>query len=144
MSPADQQKFLDHFSVLNTDQQTYANNQFLSTPPEIQKHAINQFLSLDPEVLIVSIQAEIEKEPTFSQPRDLAQETLQTRQQSQRTVSTPRRTTQSRNPNQPREAERKALQRQLLLQKLQLEQLQQIFEQQKSINLRRTITRDMK
>ena len=62
LSPQDQALFLEHFSVLNLDQQTYAYNQFLSTPPDIQKFAISQFLSLEPEVLIVSIQAEIERE----------------------------------------------------------------------------------
>ena len=62
LSPQDQALFLERFSVLNLDQQTYAYNQFLSTPPDIQKFAISQFLSLEPEVLIVSIQAEIERE----------------------------------------------------------------------------------
>ena len=62
LSPQDQALFLEHFSVLNLEQQTYAYNQFLSTPPDIQKFAISQFLSLEPEVLIVSIQAEIERE----------------------------------------------------------------------------------
>jgi len=62
LSPQDQALFLERFSVLNLNQQTYAYNQFLSTPPDIQKFAISQFLSLEPEVLIVSIQAEIERE----------------------------------------------------------------------------------
>merc|ERR1712183_520570 len=62
LSPQDQALFLERFSVLNLEQQTYAYNQFLSTPPDIQKFAISQFLSLEPEVLIVSIQAEIERE----------------------------------------------------------------------------------
>ena len=62
LSPQDQALFLERFSVLNLAQQTYAYNQFLSTPPDIQKFAISQFLSLEPEVLIVSIQAEIERE----------------------------------------------------------------------------------
>jgi len=65
LSPSDQALFLQHFSVLNLEQQTYAYNQFLSTPPEIQKFAISQFLSLEPEVLIVSIQAEIDREASL-------------------------------------------------------------------------------
>merc|ERR1712106_1049169 len=128
--------FLDHFSVLNTEQQTYAYNQFLSTPPEIQKHAINQFLTLDPQVLIVSIQSEIEKEPNFSLPQPLSPGPMKTTQETKISVSNPSRAQQQRNPNRPREAERKALQHQIQLQKLQQEQLQQIIEQQQSINMR--------
>ena len=80
LSPKDQGLFLEHFSVLSLEQQTYAYNMFLSTPPEIQRFAISQFLSLTPEVLIVSIQAEIDREaalvaeasaPQF-QPRPVA------------------------------------------------------------------------
>ena len=59
-----QNKFLSQFSQLNFAQQTYAYNQFLSTPPETQQFALNQFLSLDPQVLIISIQTELNSEPT--------------------------------------------------------------------------------
>jgi hypothetical protein len=59
-----QDKFLSQFSKLNFAQQTYAYNQFLSTPPETQQFALSQFLSLDPQVLIISIQTELNSEPT--------------------------------------------------------------------------------
>ena len=59
-----QGKFLSQFSQLNFAQQTYAYNQFLATPPEVQQFALNQFLSLDPQVLIVSIQTELNSEPS--------------------------------------------------------------------------------
>ena len=81
MSPTDQSLFLERFSVLNLAQQTYAYNQFLSTPPEIQKFAISQFLSLDPEVLIVSIQAEIDREARLGSPPQFQARTAAPRQQ---------------------------------------------------------------
>ena len=62
LSPRDQDKFLQQFSFLNSEQQNYAFKQFLSSRREIQQFAISQFLKLDPETLIVSIQAEIERD----------------------------------------------------------------------------------
>ena len=64
LSKEQQSKFLSQFAKLNSEQQTYAYNQFLSTPPEVQEFALNQFLSLDPEVLILSIQTELDSEPS--------------------------------------------------------------------------------
>jgi len=134
LSPSDQQKFLDQFSVLNEEQQAYAYNQFLSTPAEVQLHAIRQFLSLDPEVLIVSIQAEIDSQAdSFKrkpQPQIPQQPSPKVNQ-----LSNPRQIQQPRNPHRPRQSEREAFQRQLQLQKLQQEQLQEIIKQQHSINL---------
>jgi hypothetical protein len=63
-----QDKFLFQFSQLNFAQQTYAYNQFLSTPPETQQFALHQFLSLDPQVLIISIQTELNSEATGLEP----------------------------------------------------------------------------
>ena len=62
LSPSDQDRFLQQFSLLNTQQQNYAFKQFLNSRREIQQFAISQFLKLDPETLIVSIQAEIERD----------------------------------------------------------------------------------
>merc|ERR1719464_1566240 len=62
LSPGDQDRFLQQFSSLNTEQQNYAFRQFLNSRREIQQFAISQFLKLDPETLIVSIQAEIDRE----------------------------------------------------------------------------------
>lgn len=62
LSPSEQDKFLQQFSLLNTQQQNYAFNQFINSRREIQQFAISQFLKLDPETLIVSIQAEIDRD----------------------------------------------------------------------------------
>ena len=62
LSPADQNRFLQQFSLLNNEQQNYAFRQFLNSRREIQRFAISQFLKLDPDTLIVSIQAEIDRE----------------------------------------------------------------------------------
>ena len=62
LSATDQDKFLQQFSLLNTPQQNYAFNQFINSRREIQQFAISQFLKLDPETLIVSIQAEIDRD----------------------------------------------------------------------------------
>ena len=143
LSPSDQQKFLDQFSVLNIKQQTYAYNQFLSTPPEIQKHAISQFLSLDSQVLIVSIQVEIEKGEVFVEnlaeieDERKSQESLPVQANRRRIIQNPkgRRAEDSRNPNRPRQADLQALQLQKHQQKLQQQQLQDIIRQQHNINL---------
>lgn len=135
LSPADQQKFLSQFSVLNQEQQTYAYNQFLSTPPEVQIHAINQFLSLDPEVLIVSIQAEIDSQQNKQQPHgNPPPNGPPTTPSSNQNLPKLERAQQSRKPNRPRQSEREAFHRQLQLQKLQQEQLKEIIKQQHSIN----------
>ena len=62
LSPSEQDRFLQQFSHLNTQQQNYAFNQFINSRREIQQFAISQFLKLDPETLIVSIQAEIDRD----------------------------------------------------------------------------------
>lgn len=81
LSPSEQDKFLQQFSLLNTPQQNYAFNQFINSRREIQQFAISQFLKLDPETLIVSIQAEIDRDKernkssrrSSSRPRRLPQ-----------------------------------------------------------------------
>jgi len=135
LSPSDQQKFLDQFSVLNEEQQAYAYNQFLSTTSEVQLHAIRQFLSLDPEVLIVSIQAEIDSQTDSFKSRPQPQIPQQPSINVNQNLSNSRRVQQPRNPHRPRQSEREAFHRQLQLQKLQQEQLQEIIKQQHSINL---------
>ena len=70
LSPSEQDKFLQQFSLLNTQQQNYAFNQFINSRREIQQFAISQFLKLDPETLIVSIQAEIDRDEIRNEIRD--------------------------------------------------------------------------
>ena len=53
LSPGDQDRFLQQFSSLNTEQQNYAFRQFLNSRKEIQRFAISQFLKLDPETRVI-------------------------------------------------------------------------------------------
>merc|ERR1712083_589983 len=123
------------FSVLNEEQQAYAYNQFMGTTSEVQLHAIRQFLLLDPEVLIVSIQAEIDSQTDSFKSRPQPQIPQQPSINVNQNLSNSRRVQQPRNPHRPRQSEREAFHRQLQLQKLQQEQLQEIIKQQHSINL---------
>jgi hypothetical protein len=62
LSPELQQLFLDQFLSLTPEHQEYVYQKFLSAAPETQQFAIQQFLSLDHRILVVSIQAEMDRE----------------------------------------------------------------------------------
>ena len=159
LSPQDQALFLEHFSVLNLEQQTYAYNQFLSTPPDIQKFAISQFLSLEPEVLIVSIQAEIEREAALvaeasssqfqrGQNRPLTQQvvpsfqqasapTLQSSSRPAQAIRLARRRSDSEDEvDGPSPEELRAIRQQLDQQAEARKTLKRIIEQQTEVNRR--------
>ena len=57
-----QQKFLEQFLSLTPEHQSFVYRKLLSSPADIQQFAIDQFISLDNRVLVVSIQAELDKE----------------------------------------------------------------------------------
>lgn len=145
LSPLDQDKFLQQFSLLNTEQQNYAFRQFLNSRREIQQFAIAQFLKLDPETLIVSIQAEIDREKgvrTNSRSDSIPQ-------QSQIVTKLPQVQVQQFNSinkrdnddvslsssSKPRRAELEAFRIAKQLQRQQREQLEEIIKQQNRINL---------
>ena len=115
LSPEQKEKFLAQFDQLTLEQQIYAYNKFISTPPEIQKFAINQFLSLDGQVLAVALQAEIKREPQLAQ-FPLGQQQRQQDPHQQQPL-----------PSQPSNTDQLALRQ-------QQETLQQIIDLQNSIN----------
>ena len=65
LSLQQQKMFVEQFGKLNSAQQNYAYNQFISNPAHVQEFALKQFLTLDPEILIISIDREIEGEKNF-------------------------------------------------------------------------------
>ena len=87
-----QQKFLEQFLSLAPEHQSFVYRKLLSSPPDIQQFAIDQFVSLDNRVLVVSIQAELDKE---TQRRQLQQQ----QQQQQFIGPALPRTTQSQLPS---------------------------------------------
>ena len=150
LSPTDQDKFLQQFSLLNSEQQNYAFRQFLSVRREIQQFAISQFLKLDPETLIVSVQAEIDREkglrtsnsePTPPPPRLPPQRPPPQQRppppQVQQTQfnSFNKRDNELLSSNHPRRDEIEAFRIARQLQKQQQEQLEEIIKQQNRINL---------
>ena len=62
LSEAEQQKFLEQFLSLAPEHQGFVYRKLLTSAPDIQEFAIAQFISLDNRVLVVSIQAELDKE----------------------------------------------------------------------------------
>ena len=152
LSASDQDRFLQQFSLLNTQQQNYAFKQFLSSRREIQQFAISQFLKLDPETLIVSIQAEIERDRIRNKS---------SRRSSSRPRPVPAASTTALNPpqlnsiqgsfggdtlsqglsstllsqNKPRRAEAQAFKLFKEQQRQQQEQLEEIIKAQNRINL---------
>ena len=62
LSEAEQQKFLEQFLSLAPEHQSFVYRKLLSSDKDIQEFAIAQFISLDNRVLVVSIQAELDKE----------------------------------------------------------------------------------
>ena len=144
LSPLDQDKFLQQFSLLNTEQQNYAFRQFLNSRREIQQFAIAQFLKLDPETLIVSIQAEIDREKgvrTNSRSDSIPQTSQIVTPQVQLTQfnSINKRDNDDVSslsaPSKPRRAELEAFRIAKQLQRQQREQLEEIIKQQNRINL---------
>ena len=79
-----QQKFLEQFLSLAPEHQSFVYRKLLSSPPDIQQFAIDQFVSLDNRVLVVSIQAELDKETQRRQPQHQQQPQLQQKQQQRR------------------------------------------------------------
>ena len=69
-----QQKFLEQFLSLAPEHQSFVYRKLLSSPPDIQQFAIDQFVSLDNRVLVVSIQAELDKETQRRQPQQQQQQ----------------------------------------------------------------------
>ena len=147
LSPGDQDRFLQQFSSLNTEQQNYAFRQFLNSRKEIQRFAISQFLKLDPETLIVSIQAEIDRErrsgagrppapprPPRSQPT-LQQQLLQFNSINKRDNESELSSVSLSSGKRPRQAELEAFRIAKQLQRQQREQLEEIIKQQNRINL---------
>ena len=160
LSPGDQDRFLQQFSHLNTEQQNYAFRQFINSRREIQQFAISQFLKLDPETLIVSVQAEIDREKGFrtnsrSEPREARVVSPQppaasplppqfsnsinnlaaAPAQLPGPAVTPAPAAVSTQTGRPRQAELEAFRIAKLLQRQQREQLEQIIKQQNRINL---------
>ena len=90
-----QQKFLEQFLSLAPEHQSFVYRKLLSSPPDIQQFAIDQFVSLDNRVLVVSIQAELDKEKQRRQP----QQQQPQQQQQQFTGPALPRTTQSQLPS---------------------------------------------
>ena len=62
LSEAEQQKFLEQFLSLAPEHQGFVYRKLLTSAPDIQEFAIAQYISLDNRVLVVSIQAEMDKE----------------------------------------------------------------------------------
>ena len=89
-----QQKFLEQFLSLAPEHQSFVYRKLLSSPPDIQQFAIDQFVSLDNRVLVVSIQAELDKETQRRQPQQQQQQ-----QQQQFIGPALPRTTQSQLPS---------------------------------------------
>ena len=143
LSPGDQDRFLQQFSSLNTEQQNYAFRQFLNSRKEIQRFAISQFLKLDPETLIVSIQAEIDRESAArprSQARSPQPPTQSLQQQLIQFNSINKRDNEdelsSVSPGKrPRQAELEHFRIAKQLQRQQREQLEEIIKQQNRINI---------
>ena len=144
LSPLDQDKFLQQFSLLNTEQQNYAFRQFLNSRREIQQFAIAQFLKLDPETLIVSVQAEIDREKgirTNSRSDSIPQtsQIVTPQVQLQQFNSINKRDNDDvsslSSPSKPRRAELEAFRIAKQLQRQQREQLEEIIKQQNRINL---------
>ena len=142
LSPGDQDRFLQQFSSLNSEQQNYAFRQFLNSRKEIQRFAISQFLKLDPETLIVSIQAEIDRERgerVSSQVRPPVQQSLQ--QQLIQFNSINKRENEDELSSsfsagkRPRQAELEHFRIAKQLQRQQREQLEEIIRQQNRINI---------
>ena len=92
-----QQKFLEQFLSLAPEHQSFVYRKLLSSPPDIQQFAIDQFVSLDNRVLVVSIQAELDKETQRRQPQHQQQQ--QQPQQQQFIGPALPRTTQSQLPS---------------------------------------------
>ena len=145
LSPGDQDRFLQQFSSLNTEQQNYAFRQFLNSRKEIQRFAISQFLKLDPETLIVSIQAEIDREqrerassPVRSPPpppqQSLQQQLLQFNSINKRENEDELSSSLSAG-KRPRQAELEHFRIAKQLQRQQREQLEEIIRQQNRINI---------
>ena len=162
LSPGDQDRFLQQFSHLNTEQQNYAFRQFINSRREIQQFAISQFLKLDPETLIVSVQAEIDREKGFrtnsrSEPREARVVSPQPPAASPlppqfsnsinnlaaapaqlpgpAVTPAPALAAGATQTGRPRQAELEAFRIAKLLQRQQREQLEQIIKQQNRINL---------
>ena len=158
LSPGDQDRFLQQFSHLNTEQQNYAFRQFINSRREIQQFAISQFLKLDPETLIVSVQAEIDREKGFR--TNSRSEAREARVVSPPAASplppqfsnsinnlaaapaqlpgpavTPAPAAVATQTGRPRQAELEAFRIAKLLQRQQREQLEEIIKQQNRINL---------
>ena len=93
-----QQKFLEQFLSLAPEHQSFVYRKLLSSPPDIQQFAIDQFVSLDNRVLVVSIQAELDKETQRRQPQHQQQHQQQQQQQQFIGPALPR-TTQSQLPS---------------------------------------------
>ena len=70
LSEAEQQKFLEQFLSLAPEHQSFVYRKLLTSSPDIQQFAIAQFISLDNRVLVVSIQAELDKENKRKSPAD--------------------------------------------------------------------------
>ena len=70
LSEAEQQKFLEQFLSLAPEHQSFVYRKLLTSGPDIQEFAIAQFISLDNRVLVVSIQAELDKENKRKSPAD--------------------------------------------------------------------------
>ena len=94
-----QQKFLEQFLSLAPEHQSFVYRKLLSSPPDIQQFAIDQFVSLDNRVLVVSIQAELDKETQRRQPQQQQQQQKQQQQQQQFIGPALPRTTQSQLPS---------------------------------------------
>ena len=144
LSPLDQDKFLQQFSLLNTEQQNYAFRQFLNSRREIQQFAIAQFLKLDPETLIVSIQAEIDREKgvrtnsrsdSLPQPSQIVTPQVQLQQFNSINKRDNDEVSSLTSPSKPRRAELEAFRIAKQLQRQQREQLEEIIKQQNRINL---------
>ena len=141
LSPRDQDRFLQQFSLLNTEQQNYAFRQFLNSRREIQRFAISQFLKLDPSTLIVSIQAEIDREKGIrnnSRSDDVVDNATPTNNSTNRFNSNLTKRDndeESLTPSKPRRAEIEAFKKAKELQRQQREQLEEIIKRQNRINL---------
>ena len=142
LSPGDQDRFLQQFSSLNSEQQNYAFRQFLNSRKEIQRFAISQFLKLDPETLIVSIQAEIDRErgerASSSQVRPPVQQSLQQQLIQFNSINKRENEDDSLSSSlgkRPRQAELEHFRIAKQLQRQQREQLEEIIRQQNRINI---------
>ena len=145
LSPELQQLFLDQFLSLTPEHQEYVYQKFISAAPETQQFAIQQFLSLDHHILVVSIQAEIDREAALQRkkgkgfptrnPRPILgkspeSEPLRNLQQFARKTTN----IENLNPDNLSISELRSLQEQRQLEEQQ--QLQAIIETQHSLNQR--------